>query len=95
MPTPLSFDNTQIAFESRSNLDLRRAYLLFKTLDSRTYVEMGKYVTQASFALHLPIGPLIKATLFRQFVGGENIEACAETISQLANPLPNKRPCPP
>ncbi len=84
MPTPLSFDNTQIAFESRSNLDLRRAYLLFKTLGSRKLVEMGKYVTQASFALHLPIGPLIKATLFRQFVGGENIEACAETISQLA-----------
>jgi len=84
MQTPLSFDNTEIAFESRSNLDLRRAYLLFRTLGSRQLVELGKYATQVSFALHLPIDPLIKASLFRQFVGGENIEACTHTIADLA-----------
>jgi proline dehydrogenase len=84
MQTELSFDNTEIAFASRSNVDLRRAYLLFHTLGSRKLVEMGKYLTQVGFALHLPISPLIKATLFRQFVGGETIEACQDSISQLS-----------
>lgn len=84
MHTELSFDNTEIAFASRSDADLRRAYLLFRTIANRRLVEVGKCLTQVGFALHLPLDPLIKATLFRQFVGGETIEACEATIARLA-----------
>ncbi|PIQ26416.1 proline dehydrogenase [bacterium (Candidatus Blackallbacteria) CG17_big_fil_post_rev_8_21_14_2_50_48_46] len=85
MPIEISFDNTEIAFASRSDLDLRRAYLLFRTLGNRNLVECGKYLTQIGFALHLPLSPAIKATLFRQFVGGETIEECRQTIERLAD----------
>ena len=84
MKPDISFDNTEIAFAGRSDLDLRRASLLFRLIGSRVLVEAGKHLMQLGFALHLPIAPLIKATLFKQFVGGETIEACENTIQRLA-----------
>lgn len=80
----LSFDNTEVAFASKSNMDLRRAQFLFRMIGHKHLVETGKLFTQVAFGLHLPIKPFIKATLFRQFVGGETISECATTIAALA-----------
>lgn len=83
-PNEISFDNTEIAFASRSNQDLRKAFLLFQGLAHPSLVKGGKYATQLAFGLHIPIDPLIRQTLFRQFVGGESIEACESMIQELA-----------
>jgi proline dehydrogenase len=80
----LSFDNTEIAFASKSDLDLRRAWALFSMLGRKSLVDGGKKLTEVAFALHLPVKGAIKATLFRQFVGGETINECAHTIAALA-----------
>lgn len=79
----VSFDNTEIAFSGKSDSDLRRSYWLFKMISSPTFVNIGKGLTNFALAIHLPIKWAIKPTIFRQFVGGENIEECKRTVEAL------------
>ncbi|GAB4131858.1 MAG: proline dehydrogenase family protein [Bacteroidia bacterium] len=79
----VSFDNTQIAFSAKSDADLNRSYWLFKMISSPTFVNIGKGLTTFALKTHLPIKGIIKATIFKQFVGGENIEECSKTVAQL------------
>jgi len=79
----ISFDNTEVAFSSKSDKDLRRAYLLFRIIGNRTLSLLGKYATQAAFSLRMPIEGAIRATIFKQFVGGESIAECAEATKVL------------
>ncbi len=79
----LDFSNTQIAFESKSNQDLSRSYWLYKMIGMPTLVNLGSSLTNFAIKLHLPIKGLIKATIFKQFVGGENIEECSKTVAAL------------
>lgn len=79
----ISFDNTEVAFSSKSNRDLKRAYWLFKIIASPLIVKLGKSATNMALKLRLPISAPIKATIFRQFCGGETIEECDQTIANL------------
>ncbi|MFI5148420.1 MAG: proline dehydrogenase family protein [Bacteroidia bacterium] len=79
----ISFDNTEIAFSGKTGRDLNRSYWLFKLVSNPAFVNFGKILTSFSLALHLPIRPAIKATIFRQFVGGEDILECSSTIEEL------------
>ena len=80
----LNFENTEIAFRSRSNRDLDRAYWLFRLVSYPWLVKSGSFVTDWMFKLKLPIEGLVRKTLFRQFCGGETIEECQRTIKDLA-----------
>jgi proline dehydrogenase len=80
----ISFDNTEIAFRSKNNKDLQRAYLLFKIIGAPTIVKVGKLLTPIALQLRLPIKGLIKKTIFKQFCGGETIAECDVAISSLA-----------
>ncbi|MGZ3882615.1 MAG: proline dehydrogenase family protein [Bacteroidia bacterium] len=77
----ISFDNTQIAFIAKSDSDLRKSYLLFKLIGNPLLVKYGGGL--APLGLKLGFKGLIKNTIFRQFVGGENISDCSEAIRQL------------
>jgi len=79
----ISFDNTEIAFRSKSNRDLRRAFWLFKIIGSPTFVKIGKIFTNFFLAIRFPIGWAIKPTIFKQFCGGETIPECGNTIQSL------------
>ncbi|MFN5878334.1 MAG: proline dehydrogenase family protein [Flavobacteriales bacterium] len=79
----VSFENTQIAFKSKSDSDLNRAYWLFKIIGNPALVKMGKWSTNSALKVGLPIKGIIKKTIFRQFCGGETIEDCADTINLL------------
>jgi len=80
----ISFDNTEVAFSGKSPGDLNRSYWLFKLITNSAFVNMGKVLTTFAIQLHLPIKGLIKATIFKQFCGGENMEECNKTIDSLA-----------
>ncbi len=83
-PFPLlSFDNTEIAFSGKSPKDLNRSYWLFKIINNPVFVSIGKWLTLFALKIHLPIKRIIKATIFKQFVGGENIAQCVNTIELL------------
>ncbi|MFN9582585.1 MAG: proline dehydrogenase family protein [Bacteroidota bacterium] len=79
----LSFDNTEIAFQSKSRGDLRRSYWLFKIIGFNWLVKAGPALVNAAFALRLPIKGIIKATVFRQFCGGESMNDCEATMQHL------------
>ena len=79
----ISFENTEIAFQSKSNKDLKRAYWLFKMIASPTFVKFGKIATSFALKLHLPINSIVKSTIFRQFCGGESIGECDSVINKM------------
>jgi proline dehydrogenase len=79
----LDFSNTEIAFQSKNNAELRTSYLLFKAIGINWLVKMGTPLVEMAFALHLPIKPLIKHTVYKQFVGGEDINDCELAIDNL------------
>lgn len=83
MSKNISFDNTEIAFSGMSNADLNRAYWLFKIININFFVKVGPPITNAAIKIGLPIAPLIRATIFKQFCGGESINDCAKTIEHL------------
>src|SRR5690554_5119758 len=81
----LSFENTEIAFKSKSNADLRRTYWLFKLISINPLVKFGSYATNFALKIGLPIQGLIKNTIFKHFCGGENIIDCENAIKHLAS----------
>jgi len=81
--TPLSFDNTEIAFKHYDNAALNRAYWLFKAINSNFLVKIGPPMTNFAMKIGLPIKGIIKATIFRHFCGGETIRECENTIQTL------------
>ena len=77
----ISFDNTENAFKAKTDKELKRSYFLFKLIGNPFMVKMG--AAFAPMALNIGFKGLIKNTIFKQFVGGENIQDCKETIQQL------------
>jgi len=80
----ISFDNTQIAFEYKSDKELRKAYWLFKLVGSPALVKVGKWLTHFALKTHLPVKGVIKKTIFQQFCGGETISECVPTTQKLS-----------
>jgi proline dehydrogenase len=80
----LSFNNTEVAFSGKKQNDLNRSYWLFKMVSNSGFVNLGKSLTTFALKTHLPIKGLIKATIFKQFCGGETIDECDKTIAELA-----------
>ena len=78
----ISFENTENAFKSKTNSELTRSYTLFKLIGNPFLVKMGTKFSP----LFLKIGfkGIIKKTIFKQFVGGETIHDCSQTIAQLS-----------
>lgn len=79
----LNFDDTRIAFRYKSNTELKLAYWLFKVISSNFLARVGPPVTNLMLNLGFPVKPLIKATIFKHFCGGETIEQCEQTIEKL------------
>ncbi|WP_448699501.1 proline dehydrogenase family protein [Mucilaginibacter sp. AW1-3] len=80
----LSFENTEIAFRHASNSSLKRAWWLFKFININFFVKAGPPITNFALKIHLPIKGIIRATIFKQFCGGETIAECDDTIKNLA-----------
>lgn len=79
----LSFDNTDIAFEAKTDKALKKADFLFSNIGKPWLVKFGAAVTPLALKLHLPIKGLIKNTIFSQFCGGETLEEAAHTAREL------------
>lgn len=79
--TMVSFDNTENAFKSKTDFELKKSYWLFKLIGSPALVKFG--AKTAPMALNIGFKGLIKNTIFKQFVGGETINDCDRTISEL------------
>lgn len=79
----LHFGDTRIAFASRTDAQLKKAYWLFRMMHSPTLVKMLTGMAEWSFRLHLPIDWAVRATVFDHFCGGESIAGCEPVIDKL------------
>ncbi len=82
--TGVSFEDTSVAFSSKTNAQLKKTYWLFSMMNQVWLVKLGTFFIKLSLLLRLPVKKLIKATLFGQFCGGEDIKECNKTIQNLA-----------
>lgn len=76
-------DNTKNGFILKSNFELIKAYFLFKIISSRTLTNFGKNLLKLCLKLRLPILFIVKATVFRQFCSGENLQESFKTVKKL------------
>ncbi len=83
-PRTIDLQDTRIAFADKNDRDLWQAYWLFRIIGNPTLSGAGQAFTKAAMALHLPISGLVKATIFRQFCGGETIDESLATAAKLA-----------
>lgn len=81
----LDFSNTEIAFRSKSDKELKLAKVLFGIMKSPSMVKTGKVLSDVALSLRVPIGWIVRPTLYQLFVGGETLERCTATVGQLAN----------
>jgi proline dehydrogenase len=81
---PVSFDDTAVAFASKSDIELRKMYALFASMNNNTLVKTGGGLMKAALKWSLPGTKfLIKHSIFRQFCGGETIQECVPVIAEL------------
>lgn len=79
----LDFNNTEIAFSSKSKRELNNAYMLYTVMKYPWIVKLGKYASQIAIKIHFPLGWIVKPTLYKQFVGGETLQECKKQVDYL------------
>ena len=77
------FNNLKVAFADKSDKDLNRAYLLFKTISNPLVSKTLSIIIKASIALRIPINNIVRATIYKHFCGGTTIENSKSTIDKL------------
>ncbi len=79
-----SFDNTEYAFEYKSNKELKKANFLFSTMGKPWLVSLGLKLMPIAIKMHIPFTKtIIRNTIFSQFVGGETLEETATVAKKL------------
>lgn len=79
------FDNTEFAFQAKSNQDLKKAHFLFKMIGNPFLTKLGGTVFgKLPFIVNFPlVKPLIKNTIYAQFVGGETTSEAVKVANDL------------
>lgn len=78
------FENTEVAFASKSDADLERAYFLFRLIANQPLVRIGTNIAQFALKSHLPVEGLIRATVFDHFCSGTNAKESIAVVNSLA-----------
>ena len=81
--SPVCFDDTAIAFKHKSNRELLLSYLIFGLTKSPFLVKFLSQAAKFAMAIGLPVKSFIKATVFKQFCGGEKKEEYSKVITEL------------
>lgn len=82
-PAVISFDNTEFAFEHKSDQQLKKARFLFTSMSKPWLVKLGTKVTPWAIRVGMPIKGIIRNTIFAQFVGGETLAETAVVAKKL------------
>jgi proline dehydrogenase len=83
MTDPKIFDNTEIAFQLKSDSELERAFFLFKMISVQPLVKIGTAATNFALKANLPVEGLIRSTVFDHFCGGINEEDCMGVMGRM------------
>ena len=78
------FNNTELAFSNKSDVELKKAYFLFSILDYSFLTKLGNFFLMLVLKMHLPLKKVIKKTIFNHFCGGETLDECKKTFQTLS-----------
>lgn len=81
---PVSFDNTEFAFEYKTTRQLKKARFLFSMMGRSWVVKIGSRLAPWAIRNKLPVKGIIRNTIFSQFVGGETLEQTTQAANMLA-----------
>ncbi|MEO5893384.1 MAG: proline dehydrogenase family protein [Ferruginibacter sp.] len=80
----ISFDNTEYAFAYKKDGELKKANFLFNAMGKPWLVNLGIKLTPLAIKWNVPFTkPIIRKTIFRQFVGGETLEETSAVAKKL------------
>lgn len=80
----ISFDNTEYAFEYKTFSELKKAQFLFSAMGNPALLKLGLAVAPVAIKWNIPFTkPLLRTTIFQQFVGGETLEETAVVANKL------------
>ena len=85
MPLPQEAPLYSPAYSRLSPVDLRRKLWLFGLMNQGRIVQVLGDLANLALRWGLPIQGLVRATIFRQFCGGESLHQCTSTIEELAS----------
>lgn len=80
----LDFSNTAIAFEDKSNEELKKMATLFGLMNKEWLVNIGAKLGLPAVKYNLPFAQsIVKKTIYPQFVGGRTLLECQNAIDRL------------
>ncbi|MEO5946822.1 MAG: proline dehydrogenase family protein [Chitinophagaceae bacterium] len=79
----ISFENTELAFEYKTDKQLKKARFLFNLMGKSWIVKLGTRLAPWSLKVGLPIRGIIRNTIFSQFLGGETLEQTKAVAQKL------------
>ena len=80
----IDFTNTEIAFSTKSDAELKKMGRLFSLMNKNALVNVGSKLGLIAFKLRLPfVDYIVRNTIFKQFCGGENLMDCQGAIDTL------------
>lgn len=79
----LDLFDTEVAFRRLSDARLYESYLVFKSLGYQPLVKFGTELITRSLSWGLPITPLVRHTIFRQFCGGVDAKSCMGLVKSM------------
>src|SRR5262245_25466026 len=80
----ISFDNTEFAFEHKTDKQLKKSRFLFSLMGKPWLVKIGTKITPWAIKTGLPVKGIIRNTIFEQFVGGETLEKTKKVVEHLS-----------
>lgn len=80
----INFNDTTKAFAHKTNAELKFSYWVFKLMNNPTIVNVSSELALLALKLRLPIAGITKATVFKQFCGGETVTESKQVIAKLA-----------
>lgn len=80
----IDLQNTEIAFSSKTDNQLKKSYQLLSLMSQPILVDIGSKLGLAAFKLRLPfVEGIVKNTVFEQFCGGTTLLDCQNNIDKL------------
>ncbi len=79
----VDFNNYEKAFKAKDDTELKQSFWLFKLMQSPALVKIVSKLTVFAIRAGLPVKAPIKATIFKQFCGGESIEESNQVVNKL------------
>lgn len=79
----ISFDDLEVAFSNKSDSEIRFSGFIFWLMSFPNLVKVLSKITLISVKIGLPVKPIIKATIFKQFCGGETMKECLTVLDKM------------